>query len=426
MMGVVLVIIDGLGDEYIESLGGTPLDYASSRMRALNTMAAEGVCGIMHPISPGVPPSSDIGHLAIFGYDIRREYPGRGYFEAMGAGIRLKDGVAFRVNLATVERRGRNLIVIDRRAGRISGSDAEELYRALDAAIKERGLQAEIVHTFEHRGVLILRGEELCGAVYDTDPHEVGVPVLAAEPWDEISSGLREIAARVAAMINEITRLSYDVLEHHDINARRRREGLPPANIILVRGGGVARRIASFREKWGMRAAFVAAGPLYKGIARALGMDEMHVEGATGTPNTNLPGKVEACIRALDMGYDFVYLHIKGTDNLSHDKKPLEKAKFLMRIDEALSPLLDLEDVLIVVTGDHATSSIRGRHIGLPVPIVFWGTTHRDNVTRFSERECSRGCLGVLRGKDVMPLIMDLTDRSAELGTRPSKNLLLL
>jgi len=421
MLRVVLIIIDGIGDEYIPELDGTPLEYASGRLHTLNRMAKEGICGIMHPVAPGVPPSSDIGHLSIFGYDIEKEYPGRGYFEALGAGLSLsKNEIAFRVNLATVREENGYLIVTDRRAGRISGEDAAALYQALNKALHEEGIPARVVHTIEHRGVLVLRGDDLLGAVTDTDPHETGTPILAAEPWRELSEDYFEKARKTAEIINEITMVSYKILSVMDINASRMARGLPPANVILIRGGGMAKDIVSFMERWGFKPAFIAAGALYKGIARALGMEEIHVTGATGTPDTNLDGKVDGCLRALDRGYDFVFLHIKGTDNLSHDKKPREKAKFLIRIDQALERLYGLEDSVIIVTGDHSTSSLRGRHIGLPVPLLIWsGKMRRDRVEVFNETACSSGGLGTFMGRDLMRIIMDMSDRSVETGTRP-------
>ncbi|MEX0568024.1 MAG: phosphoglycerate mutase, partial [Candidatus Njordarchaeota archaeon] len=288
-MKVILIIIDGAGDEYIPQLDGTPLQYASKKFKFINRITKEGLSGIMHPVSPGVPPSSDIGHLSIFGYNIEKEYPGRGYFEAMGAGIKPKKGeVAFRVNLATVTKKGSNLIVVDRRAGRISGNDASQLYNSLDSELQERGIPARVIHTLEHRGVLLIRGDDLIGAVTDTDPHELNAPILAAEPWKELDKESEKHARKTAKILNEITKMSFDVLDKHQINRKRIDSGLPPANIILARGGGIAKSIMSFEEKWGSKPAFIAAGALYKGIARALGMHEITVEGATGTSNTNL------------------------------------------------------------------------------------------------------------------------------------------
>lgn len=421
MLSVLMIVIDGLADETIPELGCTPLEWIAPRLRALNTLAERGLTGLIYPVAPGVPPSSDAGHLSLFGYDIVREYPGRGFFEALGAGIELRPGViAFRTNLATVEERDGTLVVVDRRAGRISGEDARLLYEALNEALSEAGIPAKVLHTSEHRGVLVLEGEEFLGAVTDTDPHETGAPVLMCQPWDGLSGDMLKRAQNTAKVINEITKLAYRVLSRHEINERRMRRGLRPANVILIRGGGLAKRIESFRDKWGFRAAFVAGGALYKGIARALGMDEIKVKGATGTVNTNLPGKVDGALKALERGYDFVYLHIKATDSLSHDGRPREKAEFIARIDQALEPVLELEDTVVVVTSDHATSSLRGRHMGYPVPLLLWAPhVRRDDVKHFCERECARGGAGTLLGRDLMNLILDLADRATELGLRP-------
>ncbi len=425
MKKIVLVIIDGIGDEFVPELHGTPLEYVSDKLENLNRMAKEGMCGIMHVIAPGIPPSSDTAHFTIFGYDLSKEYTGRGYFEALGAGIPIEEGdVALRFNFATVEKKGKYLYIVDRRAGRISGEAAEELAKALQEAVDEKGLPVKIYHTLEHRGVLVIKSlEKLSRMVCDTDPHEVGCPVLASEPLEETPPEEMESARRTAEIINEVTRLSYKVLENHPINREREEKGLLKANVILARGAGIAIKLKPFEEKWGLKPAYVAAGPLYKGVARAAGMDEIHVPGATGTVHTDLNGKVRGVIKALDEGYDFVFLHVKAVDNLSHDKKPKEKALFISRIDATLGELLELEDTVIAVTGDHSTSSVLGRHVGLPTPIVFWSkrNVRRDHANRFTENECAeKGCLGTIYGRNVMPLLLDLANRSMEFGLRPS------
>ncbi len=422
---VILVILDGLGDEYIPELNGTPLEYASNETVTLNKMANEGMCGLVNVIAPGIPPSSDTAHFTIFGYDLSKEYTGRGYFEALGANIPINEGeVALRFNLATVEKSNNLLYIRDRRAGRISGKDAEELVRALQKAISERGIPAEVHHTLEHRGVLVIKGEgKLSRCVSDVDPHESNVPVLKAMPFEEISGEELEAAKRTARVINEVTKLSYEVLNDHPVNREREEKGLPKANIILSRGAGIAIKLTTFREKWGMNAAYVAGGPLYKGVAKAVGMKEIYVEGATGTVNTNLKGKIDGVLRAIDAGYDFVFLHIKGTDSLSHDKKSREKAEFILKIDKVLDKLLEIDDVVIAVTGDHSTSSRMGRHIGLPVPIAFYSKSviRRNGISKFNEVQCAeKGALGVIKGSDIMPMLLDLSNRTMEYGLRPS------
>lgn len=423
---MILLIIDGLGDEFIPELNGTPLEFISNKLSIMNKFAKEGMCGVIYPVRPGIPPSSDTAHLTLFGYDISKEYTGRGYFEALGANIPLEMGdVALRFNFATVEKKGDLLIISDRRAGRISGEDAKKLAADLQKAIDEKGLPVKIYSTVEHRGVMVIKDgkEKLSRMVNDTDPHEINMPILAAQPLEETPPDELENAKRTADIINQVIKLSYYVLDTHPINIERKEKGLPKANVIIARGAGKAVNLKSMNEKWGVTPAYVAAGPLYKGVAKAVGMTEINVPGATGTVKTDLNGKVNGVLRALDNGYDFVFMHVKAVDNLSHDKKPREKAEFIRKIDEAIKPFSELDDIVIVITGDHSTSSLAGRHIGLSVPILFWSRNRirKSMVNTFNEKECMyHGSLGVLNGIDVLPMMLDMADRFMEFGMRPS------
>ena len=425
MLKSVLIILDGLGDERISELGGTPLEYLGEKIGNLNKLAEKGITGLMSTISPGIPPSSDTAHLTIFWYDLKKDYPGRGYFEALGAGLQPKLGeVAFRANFATVKEENGKLIVLDRRAGRISGEDAEILGRDLDSHLKEKGYPVEFVHTLEHRGVLIIKPEEgeLSSKITDVDPHELGFPILRSQPFEGLDKEELEKAKRTASMLNEILIEAYKFLNNHPVNKEREEKGLRVANALLVRGAGIAKKLESFKDRWGYKAAFVAAAPLYRGVAKAIGMDPIEVEGATGLPNTNLEGKFEGVIRAFKQGYDFVFVHIKATDNLSHSKKPREKARFIKKINDALEVLNEIMDeTTIAITGDHSTSSIRGKHIGLPIPILFYSPYGRPDENKyFNEKACEKGSLGIIYGKDVMPILLDLSDRANELGIRTS------
>jgi len=425
MKRCILVILDGLGDEFIPDLKGTPLEYINEKLETLNYMVKNGIGGLHYPFKPGIPMSSDTAHLTLFGYDISREYSGRGYFEALGANVEIRDGdVALRFNFATVREDNGKLIIEDRRAGRISTEDSKILAKDLQQALLDAGLPVVVKNTTEHRGILIIRPEknELSWKITDTDPHEINEPILKSQPFEGLSPDEHKAAQVTANTLNEVTKIAYKVLSEHELNKLREKKGLPKANAILARGAGKAVRLTSFKEKWGFKPAYVAAGALYKGVARGVGMDEIKVEGATGTVNTNLEAKVQGVIRALERGYDFVFLHIKAVDNLSHDMKPLEKAEFIAKIDKALKPLRELDDVVITVTGDHSTSSLRGRHIGMPVPILMWSDRiRRDRAERFYEDELvTKGGLGFIDGINIIPLMMDIADRVMEYGLRPS------
>ncbi len=413
MRKVILIILDGLGDRPNPALKWlTPLQ--SAEIPNMDLMAAKGILGMQYPIAPGVPPGSDTGHLSLFGYDVSLEYPGRGIFEAMGEGISIEEGVAFRANFATVEERKGKLIVVDRRAGRISGEDAEKLAQEIsEMELLGGDVKATFRHTLEHRGFLLLEGSQLSSDVTDVDPHEIGYPVLEPMP---MSDG----AKKTAKALKEFLVRAYLSLKDHEVNRKRVREGKLPANFILPRGAASPSKLEQFSSRWGFSPAAVAAGPMYKGIARALGFDVFQPEGATGLPDSNFSSKIR---KALDLlsEYDFIYVHVKGTDVASHKKDPALKVKVLEKVDIALEPLTDPpEDLLVIITGDHATPCILGKHSGDPVPIMFFGKElPRDDSVNFQELDSYTGGLGWFVGKDLMNLILNYSDRALEYGLRP-------
>ncbi|MHA1754266.1 MAG: 2,3-bisphosphoglycerate-independent phosphoglycerate mutase, partial [Candidatus Odinarchaeia archaeon] len=100
---IMLVICDGMSDRPLKVLNNkTPLESASTPN--MDYLAETGITGVMDVLTPGIPPGSDSAHLSIFGYDIKKYYPGRGPIEALGAGLSLTEGsIACRFNLATVD-----------------------------------------------------------------------------------------------------------------------------------------------------------------------------------------------------------------------------------------------------------------------------------------------------------------------------------
>jgi len=403
-----LVVCDGLGDRPARALNGlTPLQAA--RAETFDMIAAGGECGIMDVIAPGQPPGSDTAHLAIFGYDPHDCYTGRGAFEALGVGLELKPGdVAFRCNFGTIDKDG---VVIDRRAGRIPSDQARILAESLSEITIESvsGVEAIFKHSSEHRGVLILRGEGLSRMVSDVDTHALGVRIQPPRPLEDTVE-----ARRTAEALKEFLEKAGRILAGHPINRERMERGLMPANVLLPRGAGTLPRIQPVGEVWGVRAAAIAGGGLYKGVARAVGFDLINVPGADGTVNTNLKGKVEAAARALDE-YDLVFLHIKATDSVSHDKNPVRKVEVIEWISRELAPLVEKvmeRGYYIAITGDHTTPSEIGEHRGDPVPLAIAGPdVRRDPVEKFDEVSCSRGGLCRIRGTDLMRILMNYLGR---------------
>jgi 2,3-bisphosphoglycerate-independent phosphoglycerate mutase len=273
-----------------------------------------------------------------------------------------------------------------------------------------RGIRFLVKRSYGHRAGLILRGSGLSSLISDGDPDEVKV-----RPRKIVARGNSEEAGFTAAVLNEFLREAHLILKEHPLNKQRERQGLLPANYLLVRGPGFFRKTPSFKKRYKLKAVAVAGGTLYKGIARILGMDLIEDKRFTGKSDTNLEAKVNAAKKALEKRsdgqaiYDFCYLHIKATDTFCHDGDFRGKRDFIERVDKALSPLLKLRNCLIVITGDHATCSKLKRHCQEPVPVLIWGDG-QDSVANFSERACKRGSLGKIKALELMPKLCQMLD----------------
>ena len=405
----ILLIADGLGDRPIKSLGDrTPLEVASKPN--LDKLAAEGECGLMDPIGPGVRAGSDTSHLAILGYDPYKYYTGRGPYEAAGIGMDVKKGdVAFRCNFSTVDD---NMVVIDRRAGRItSGTDQ---LAAMVNGLDLNGVQALFKESVAHRGALILRAPGLGADITDTDPHCDDAKVLTSEPCDPNSAA----DAKTAGAVNEFVRRSYELLKDHPVNKERIAQGLNPANIILPRGGGIGPDLEPFDKEHGLRAACVAETGLINGVARYVGMAVTEVTGATGGPDSNLINIADAILERL-RDFDFVLCNVKGADIGGHDDAPQVKIDMIRKIDEMVAHLMAKlsSETYIVLTADHSTPCALKDHSGDPVPIVFWGNGVRtDRCERFDERSVTAGGLGRIRGIDLMKILTNLMGVQEKFG----------
>jgi len=405
---VLLVILDGIGDRPCSDLGGkTPLQAAHTPN--LDRIAAAGICGIMDTIGPGIRPGSDTSHLNLLGYPPERYYTGRGPLEAEGTGISMETGmVGFRCNFATIDEEG---MMVDRRAGRIreTGPLAEAIREGVD--LSDHDVEFFFESGAGHRAAFALRGGNLGARVTANDPKADQVPVpplrpKTADPADE----------RTAAICNDFVARTGEILRDHPLNRERQDAGLLPANILLLRGAGEKGRFEPFETRHGLHGSVISGATLIVGIGKTVGLKEVPVEGATGSTATNLDGLVRAALAELE-GRDFVLLNIKGTDEAGHDGNAREKSGFIERIDRALEPFADLDDTLLVVCADHSTPCSVRDHSADPVPLLITGEGVRiDDVERFDELACAHGGLHRIRGSDLMPIVLDLIDRSEKYG----------
>lgn len=411
-MKALLVIGDGMADRPLKELNWkTPLEAANKP--SMNHVASVGVCGLLDPIAPGIPPGSDTATLALLGYDALKVYSGRGVFEALGWGIEVREGdVCFRCNFATVDEK---MTVLDRRAGRIATEEAAELAESLKRVkLSKPEVEFVFASTVEHRAVLVLRGPKLSKEVSDSDPAVNGRKTLEVKPLNNSVE-----AKFTAEVLNELAQKFREVLKSHPVNREREARGQPPANFVLFRGAGTLPKIKPLNELYGVEASCVSATPLVRGVCKAAGMRLLNVEGATGTVRTDYMAKAKAAVQALENS-DLILLHVKAPDAASHDGNIKQKVEVIERIDKMLAYILnniDLSETYVALTADHTTSCMTGNHEGDPVPLAIMGPYVRsDDVNEFDERACAKGGLGRLRGKHLMSILMNFLGKVKKFG----------
>jgi len=192
-------------------------------------------------------------------------------------------------------------------------------------------------------------------------------------------------------------------------HARRRLANTAPANMVLLRGFDRLPKLPRFPEVFGLRAAAIAAYPMYRGLAKLVGMEVLKTGGTFGEELATLREHWDA--------YDFFFLHYKDTDKAGEDGNFDAKVAALERLDASVPDIRALKPDVLVVTGDHATPSVLAAHGWQPVPVLLWSRyCGADPVTAFTERACAAGSLGVLPSHHLMPLVMANALRLTKFG----------
>ena len=385
---IVFVVMDGLGGLPDPVTGRTELETA--RTPHLDRLARTGSVGLGTPVAPGITPGSGPGHLALFGYDPVEFNIGRGVLSALGVDFELRHGdIAARLNFATLDGDGN---VIDRRAGRPSNQENTRLVQKLRENVQApTGMELFFESESEHRLVLILRGENISAALSDTDPQKEGVPPLPVTPTDDRSRGSARIVQHV---LDDVRKVLKDE---------------PTANGVLARGFAAHTKYPSFEERYRMQARAIARYPMYRGLARLVGM---HVE----SPAEQDAGNVDI----LKNGFgdtDFHFVHFKYMDSRGEDGDFAAKVEAIEKIDALIPGIEALGPDVIVVTGDHSTPARLRSHSWHPVPVLIsseWGRPA--GVEKFGERDCLRGDLGIFEMKHLMSLVLAHARRLQKFG----------
>ena len=336
---IVMLVADGLGGLPMSPGGKTELESASRPN--LNALSAIGVQGGSIPVAPGIAPGSGPGHLGLFGYDPFQYLIGRGALEATGIGFELKSGdVAARGNFCTLDAAGK---ISDRRAGRIPSEESAPLAVRM-RQVKFPGIEVFVEPVKEHRFVVVFRGPGLVGHVKDTDPQKTGVPPLPAEAIDAASKKTAEVANTFIAQATKLL------------------AGEKKANGLTLRGFAGRPDLPSYEEVYGLKAAAIAVYPMYKGLARLVGME---IVGQAQTLSEQMQVLEQNWSK-----YDFFFIHFKYTDSTGEDGNFDAKVKKIEELDATLPRVAALKPKVLIVTGDHSTPSYLRSHSWHPVPTL--------------------------------------------------------
>ena len=384
---IVYLVLDGGGGIRHPQTGHTAL--ASAHTPWLDRIAGEASCGLLEVVGPGITPGSGPGHLALFGYDPLRYRIGRGVLSALGIDLPLEEGdIAARINFAHRDANGN---ITDRRAGRLSTARNRELVERLRNHIE---LEADwSLHTVsEHRAVFVLHEPGLDARVSDTDPQRSGVPAREPEAGNAASR-------KTATLVTHLVRQTEDLLRDED-----------DANTLLLRGFESYHPLPGLQARFDLRGLCLAQYPMYRGLSRLLGMD-------VAPP----PGDLAAAVAAIDAPtvapYDLYFLHCKAPDKGGEDADLDAKIAAIEAVDAVIPDLLARDPDVLVVTSDHSTPACMGAHSWHPVPLMIRSRAGEvDDVSRFDERHCRAGALGLRPGLHTLGLALAHAERLEKFG----------
>lgn len=388
---IILLVLDGLGGLPLSEGGPTELEAASTPN--LDALARVSACGLHLPVAMGITPGSGPGHLALFGYSPIKYQIGRGILEALGLGLDVKGtDIALRCNYATLK----DGIVLDRRAGRPPTEESRKLTERLAREIKSiDDVQLTFAPGMEHRFAVLMRfpsplmrGSD---SVNDTDPQKEGakpLPPAASEPQAE----------KTASVAKKLIERVSDILK-----------GEKRANYILLRGFSALPHMPSFDDAYGLRALAVAAYPMYRGVSKLVGMDAPPIEGGVREEIDFLKQNYDK--------YDFFFVHVKKVDSYGEDGNFEGKVHEIEAADGFVPEILRLKPDVLMVTGDHSTPAAMKAHSWHPVPFLLKSRYVLGGLSgAFSERECTKGELGIFPSANIMPLALANAGRLKKFG----------
>lgn len=385
---IIFLIMDGLGG--LPMGQGDQTELEAAKTPNMDALAGKSVCGLLDPIGYGITPGSGPAHFALFGYDPVKNNIGRGILEAAGIDFPMTErDLLIRINFATIDKKG---VIIDRRAGRIDNETNERICRKLqDKVRKISDVEVIFEPVREHRALLALRRRGLREEIQETDPQKTGIPA-------SLPKALIPEAEETSGILQKLVDKAREVLSDEE-----------KANMLLLRGYSTYRRYPYLSERFGLNALAIATYPMYRGIARLLGM-------VIGPQPDSLKGEIIALQENYGK-YDFFFVHVKATDSRGEDGNFDAKVKVIEEVDSLVPMVTDLKPDVLVITGDHSTPAALASHSWHPLPVLLYSATARpDRVKRFGERDCISGGLGRMPTVHLMGLALAHAGRLEKFG----------
>jgi len=356
-----VIIMDGAaGWPLPERNNRTCLELA--RKPNLDSLAREGVVGLVRTVPEGMEPSSAIACLSVLGYDPKVYYRGRSGIEARSLGIPLEKGeVTFRCNLVAVKD-GR---MWSYNCGDIKDTDSHPLINAVQARLG--GERFRFHPGVGYRHILVIKdGKEALGADC-TPPHDIpDKPIKDYLPRGPGSGILRDLMMR-----------SQDVLKDHPVNRARQSRGEVPASMIwLFWPSAEIPDLSPFQKRFGLRAAMTSGVDLLRGLAKMAGLTVLEIDGVTAGLDNDYATQAEGALKALK-DHDLVVVHVESPDESGHAGRIDDKIASIEAIDrEVIGRFMSFakkKDWRLLIMPDHPTPIAIRTHCPDPVPFVVWG-----------------------------------------------------
>ncbi|HET9730129.1 MAG TPA: 2,3-bisphosphoglycerate-independent phosphoglycerate mutase [Acidimicrobiia bacterium] len=368
-MKFVVFVPDGCADVALDELGGrTPLEAA--RMPRLQDLALRSEVGRAMVIPPGLPPGSDVGNMAILGFDPAQYHTGRAPIEAAAMGVELApDEVAYRCNLVTLSNDDPPLM-IDFAAGHPNNEQSHAIIAALDDAIGggRDGVRFHAGVEYRHLCVVPRAWE----SAECTPPHDL-TGQIAVFPHGAAAPQLHELMDESRAVVQRVAR---------DVGST--------ATQIWLWGQGVKPALPSFAATYGVHGRMSSAVDLVQGLGVLTGIDVVDVRGASAGFDNDYGAQARACIDSLADRELFV-VHVEATDEAGHQGRSDVKVDALERWDaDIIGPVVDALDATgepyrILLMPDHATPCTTKTHSADTVPYLLYDSTRAGRGGAYTE-----------------------------------------